>query len=88
VSEVSDDTTRSAHGGDDSGAFVVGPALLADATGEGGLTGARLAVKDVIDVSGYVTGVGNPGIAATAPAAARHADAVARLLADGAMCIG
>lgn len=70
------------------GAFVVGPTELAGATGAGGLTGVRLAVKDVIDVAGEVTGVGNAGVRASGTPAAHHATAVSRLLADGATCVG
>jgi len=81
------------HDGDESRAeashaFVVGPSLLASPTGQGGLAGERLVVKEVIDVAGQVTGVGNPGVRARGVAAAHHADAVARLLADGAELIG
>ena len=71
-----------------SHAFVVGPTVLAQPTGDGGLSGERLVVKEVIDVEGQVTGVGNPGVRASGVPAAVHADAVARLLADGAELIG
>lgn len=71
-----------------SRAFVVGPTTLAGPTGDGGLTGERLVVKEVIDVAGQVTGVGNPGVRASGAPASRHAAVVERLLADGAELIG
>jgi amidase len=91
VSDVSD--LRRGSEGDESAAdrsraFVVGPTILAEPTGDGGLTGERLVVKEVIDVAGEVTGVGNPGVRAHGAPAARHAEVVARLLADGATLIG
>jgi amidase len=73
---------------DMSHAFVVGPGQLAAPSGTGGLSGTRLVVKDVIDVAGQVTGIGNPGVLAGSEPVSVNATAVARLLADGAECIG
>jgi amidase len=89
VSEVDDlRRGRDESAAEASHAFVVGPTTLALPTGDGGLSGERLVVKDVIDVAGQVTGVGNPGVRARGIRATAHADAVARLLADGAELIG
>ncbi|MBV6635246.1 MAG: amidase [Mameliella sp.] len=56
--------------------------------GKGPLTGLRLAVKDNFDVTGHVTGCGNPEWAATHEAAETTAPLVARLLDLGAEAIG
>jgi amidase len=66
------------------GAFIIGPELMA--TGEPGATmsGTRFAVKDLFDVAGTPTGAGNPDWLDDAPAARRHAPAVAALLDAGA----
>jgi amidase len=69
-------------------AFVDPPAVLAEGAPDGPLEGLRLAVKDMIDVAGTVTGAGNPTFAATRKRAIRHATAVARLVAAGATVIG
>ena len=66
----------------------VGPETLADGGGQGALAGVGVAVKDIIDVAGLATGVGNPDFLAAATPAVRHADAVARLLEAGARVIG
>jgi amidase len=69
-------------------ALVLGPQVLAEPTGSGPLDGLRFVAKDLFDVAGTRTGAGNPEIrGATAPAD-RHAEAVARLLAAGATCVG
>jgi len=69
-------------------AFVEPPAVLAEGVPHGPLAGLRLAVKDMIDVAGTVTGAGNPTFAASRQRATRHATAVARLVAAGATVIG
>ena len=69
-------------------AFVDTPAVLVEGAPAGPLAGLRLAVKDMIDVAGTITGAGNPTFAASRPRAARHATAVARLVAAGATVIG
>lgn len=76
--------------GDDNrwGAFVAGPRARAAPLGSGPLDGLRLAVKDLIDVAGVVTGGGNPDWAATHPPATCHAESVRRLLAAGATLVG
>ena len=48
---------------DTTGAFVGAPEVLAEGTPGGPLAGRTLAVKDVIDVAGTVTGAGNPTFA-------------------------
>ena len=70
------------------GAWVPGPRCVRPATGRGVLDGARLAVKDLVDVAGSVTGGGNPDRAASGEPAAHDAPAVARLRAAGAAVIG
>ena len=54
----------------------------------GPLDGVAFAVKDIIDVAGVPTGVGNPAVLAAASPATRHALAVQRLLDAGATVIG
>ncbi len=55
---------------------------------EGPLEGERLAVKDIYDVAGMVTGCGNPQIEAESPRAERSAPVVEKLLAAGAGFVG
>uniref|UniRef100_UPI00224B93CE amidase n=1 Tax=Brucella intermedia TaxID=94625 RepID=UPI00224B93CE len=55
---------------------------------EGPLEGERLAVKDIYDVAGMVTGCGNPQIEAESPRAERSAPVVEKLLAAGAEFVG
>jgi amidase len=69
---------------DPLGAFMVGPALLAQGRTGGPLSGTRFAVKDVFDVAGTRTGAGNPDWLAGAPVATAHCPAVAALLSAGA----
>jgi amidase len=69
---------------DPLGAFVVGPALLAEGRKGGPLSGTRFAVKDLFDVAGTRTGAGNPDWLAAAPVAGTHCPAVAALLSAGA----
>lgn len=71
-----------------SDAFVPGPRGSLPPTGSGALDGLRLAVKDLIDVEGFVTGGGNPDWRAAQAPAAASAPAVTRLLAAGAGFIG
>lgn len=70
------------------GAFVPGPRCERAPTGHGPLDGLRLAVKDLIDVQGEVTGGGNPDWAAGQTPALRHSPAVAACLAAGATLVG
>ena len=70
------------------GAFVPGPRCELAPTGHGTLDGLRLAVKDLIDVQGMVTGGGNPDWAASQTPAMRHSPAVAACLAAGASLVG
>jgi amidase len=74
--------------GADFGAWVPGPRCERPATGHGVLDGVRLAVKDLIDVQGAVTGGGNPDWAADHAAAREDATAVAALRAAGAHVVG
>ena len=71
-----------------SRAFVPGASCRVAATGSGKLNGLRFAVKDLIDVAGYITGGGNPHWLAEQVQSTRHASAVARLLAAGARVRG
>lgn len=61
---------------------------LAPATGRGPLDGLRLAVKDLISVTGFAVGAGNPAWLAEALPSAEDAPAVARLRAAGAAVQG
>ncbi len=71
-----------------SGAFVPGLLCVRAPTGRGPLDGLRVAVKDLIDVQGTVTGGGNPDWARTHGPAAADAPAVAALRAAGASVWG
>ena len=68
-------------------AFCLPPVTLAP-TGSGCLDGLRLAVKDVFDVGGHVTGCGNPDWQRTHAPAPATASAICALLAAGATLIG
>lgn len=57
-------------------------------TDQGPLAGLSFAVKDVIDIAGFVTGCANPDWAATHPPAVAHAVCVELLLQAGASCLG
>ena len=70
------------------GAFVPGPRLEIRGAEQGPLARRRLAVKDLFDIAGHVTGCGNPDWAAAQAPALRTAEAVARLLAAGADVVG
>lgn len=70
------------------GAFVPGPRREHPPTGRGVLDGLRLAVKDLIDVRGEITGGGNPDWAAAQTPALSHSPAVAACLAAGATLVG
>ncbi|WP_108260915.1 amidase family protein [Mangrovicoccus ximenensis] len=56
--------------------------------GDGVLSGLRLAVKDNLDIAGYVTGSGHPGWAALREPAASTAPVVRMLAAAGARIVG
>lgn len=71
-----------------SGAFVPGPVCERAASGRGVLDGLRLAVKDLIDIGGAVTGGGNPDWAASHAPADADAPCVAALRAAGARIVG
>jgi amidase len=73
---------------EDFGAWVPGPRCRREATGRGRLDGMRLAVKDLIDVEGCVTGAGSPDWAASHSAAPVDAPAVAVLRSAGARVVG
>ena len=66
----------------------IGPAVLATGAPTGPLAGVTLAVKDIVDVAGFPTGLGNPDVLAAAAPAPAHATAVARLLDAGAHVVG
>ena len=57
-------------------------------TGTGPLDGLRLAVKDVFDLAGHITGCGNPDWARTHAPATATASVVDALLAAGATLVG
>ncbi|MBZ9655856.1 amidase [Phyllobacterium lublinensis] len=57
-------------------------------SGKGPLNGETLAVKDIFDVAGLVTGGGNPQKADESPAATRTAPAVQALFDAGARFVG
>lgn len=67
---------------------VIVDGVLAAPSGRGALDGLTFMVKDMIDVAGYQTGVGNPDWLVDAGVASTSAHAVARLLAAGATCTG
>jgi amidase len=69
-------------------AFVGAPRVLAAGPAGGPLAGSSLAVKDLIDVAGTVTGAGNPTFAAGREPAPAHAPCVQALVAGGASVIG
>lgn len=73
---------------DDFGAYVPGPFCSVPPLAGGALDGLRFAVKDLIDVAGYVTGGGNPDWARGRQPALRHAPTVRQLLAAGAAVHG
>jgi amidase len=78
---------------DTVGAFVGAPRVLAEPTDgaaadHGRLAGWRLAVKDVIDVAGTVTGAGVPAWAAERAPAAANAPCVQALVDGGATVVG
>ena len=56
--------------------------------GNGSLDGLRFAVKDVIDVTGWKTGCGNPTWRDSHPPAVANAVCVEQLLCAGARCVG
>jgi amidase len=66
----------------------IGPETLARGAPDGPLTGVTVAVKDIVDVAGVTTGLGNPDWLATHEPAKRHAPAVQLLLDAGATVIG
>ncbi len=68
--------------------FVAGPAVLRDGAGTGPLSGRSLAVKDLFDVAGAVTGFGNPDWARTHAPAVATAPVVQGLLEAGARLVG
>lgn len=73
-----------------SNAFIDGPRSLwgtmPPATGR--VAGLRLAVKDIFDVRGMVTGAGSPTFAESHRPATDHARSVAALLGEGARFVG
>lgn len=71
-----------------SGAFVPSPVCERPATGRGALDGQSLAVKDLIDIAGAITGGGNPDWAASHAPATTDAPCVAVLRAAGAYIVG
>ncbi|ART62880.1 amidase [Kushneria marisflavi] len=64
------------------------PEDIATGMGHGPLAGQRLAVKDLFDIQGEVTGAGNPDWAAAQRPASRTAPGVHALLKAGAALVG
>ncbi|MCU1459923.1 MAG: Amidase [Actinomycetia bacterium] len=73
---------------DTVGAFLGAPSVLVAGSSDGPLAGRTLAVKDVLDVAGVVTGAGNPAYAAAHLPATANADAVDALAVAGATVVG
>ncbi len=71
---------------EESRAFV--SKFFMEPTSSGVLDGLTFAVKDLIDISGYKTGCGNPKWQDTHPEAAANALCVDQLLVSGAKCLG
>ena len=69
-------------------AIIAKPETLLPHAENGPLFGQRLAVKDIYDVAGMVTGCGNPQILAESPPAQKSAPVIEKLLAAGAEVIG
>ena len=69
-------------------AFVGPPSILAVGAVDGPLSGTSLAVKDMFDIAGFVTGAGNPRFAADHAPADGTAPAVEMLVAAGATVVG
>lgn len=73
---------------DPLGAFTRHSHVSLAGAAAGPLEGRTMAVKDVFDIAGHVTGNGNPDWHRTHPAATATASAVTRLLAAGAAMVG
>jgi amidase len=73
---------------DVAGAFCPHGRFEIAGAGAGPLAGLRVAVKDLIDIAGHVTGAGNPRWLATHAPATRTAPCVGALLAAGATMVG
>ena len=71
-----------------SAPFLGTPALLRSGAADGPLAGTTVAVKDLFDLAGVVTGAGNPTFAATHAPTTRDASAVTRLVEAGADVVG
>jgi amidase len=69
-------------------AFVPGPRCTVAGKSTGALAGLTFAVKDLIDVTGWPTGAGNPDWERAHPVPSRSAWVVERLLDSGASIIG
>jgi amidase len=70
------------------GAFRLGPTLLLPGAASGPLAGLTFAAKDLFDIAGHRTGAGNPTWLQEARPATATAEAVTRLVAAGASCVG
>ena len=62
--------------------------IVSTVHGDGPLSGLRLAVKDMFDIAGHVTGAGNPDWAASHAIPMRTATCVERLCQAGALLVG
>ena len=70
------------------GAFMPGARVEIDGAAQGPLSGSTLAVKDIFDVAGTVTGRGNPDWLASHRPATANAPAVQALLDAGSCVVG
>ncbi|MCS6931068.1 MAG: amidase [Acetobacteraceae bacterium] len=90
MASAASDSGSPQHDADPFGAFVAraadGPAVPHAASGP--LAGLSFAVKDLLDVAGFVTRAGNPDWAAGRAPAAAHAESVRRCLDAGAQFAG
>lgn len=73
---------------DTAGALRVGPAVLAEPTGNGALNGLSFVAKDLFAVAGHHTAAGSPERLTDTFMADTNAAAIDRLLANGAALIG
>ena len=73
---------------DPLGAFIPDGLFEIEGNPDGPLAGLRLAVKDLYDIAGHVTGFGNPDWARSHTPAKKNAVLVQQLLDAGCKVIG
>ncbi|MFC4353077.1 amidase [Fodinicurvata halophila] len=79
---------RHETGSDPLNAFLPGERLSLPPSAPGPLSGLEVAVKDIYDIAGHVTGCGNPDYRRTHEPAETTASSVTRLLEAGAAMVG